>query len=130
MKEYRFHIGPGAASFMMISIVLCMSVLGILTLMNAQNDYDLTKNSIAVTQIVYELNDRAEESLNELANALKNGILPEKMEREGDTVSWVEAEGCRVLSCVVRIGDDGKMQWISHQLNTVFEETEQHPFAF
>ena len=117
-REYR--IGPGAASLMMLVVVLSMSVLGMLALMSARSDENLSLRSAEVARQVAELNVSAERSLAELDDALAKAAgaaqseddylarveaaLNEAMTLEGRTVSWKETndEG-RTLACAVEL---------------------------
>ena len=46
-RKSRVSFGPGAASLILIVVILSMSVLGILALMNARNDIKLCERSVA-----------------------------------------------------------------------------------
>ena len=59
-RKSRVTFGPGAASLILIVVILSMSVLGMLALMNARNDIKLSDRSIAVVEAGYALNDKAE----------------------------------------------------------------------
>ena len=59
----RVSFGPGAASLILIVVILSLSVLGILALMNARNDSQLSRRSVEVVAAGYALNDRAEHAL-------------------------------------------------------------------
>ena len=68
-KKSSVSFGPGAASLILIFVVLALSVLGMLALMNGRNDLRLSRRSAQVVEAVYALNVRAEEtraSLDEL----------------------------------------------------------------
>lgn len=141
MNHRRFNIGPGAASLILIIIVLSMSTLGILTLMNARSDYSLSERSLAVAQSVYALNEQAENHLAQLDAILKSAsdeaepsayldkvaqALPEGMTLDDDCVFWTEAdEEGRELFCKVRIGQDaGRSLWAEHRLSIQISESE------
>ena len=62
-RKSRISFGPGAASLILIVVILSMSVLGILALMNARSDSALSRRSIDVVAAGYALNDRAERAL-------------------------------------------------------------------
>ncbi len=145
MNRRNMHIGPGAASLMLIVVVLSMSVLGILTLANAQNDIRLSMRSKAVIEEIYRLNDAAECSMAELdAAALRaaqvsaddesylaaiEAALPGGMSlEEGGAISWMEqgADG-RLLACTAvlnRRGDFPRLEWTRRQLMTEYEGME------
>ena len=59
-RKSRVSFGPGAASLILIVVILSMSVLGMLALMNARNDSKLSSRSIAVVEAGYALNEQAE----------------------------------------------------------------------
>ena len=45
MNQREYRIGPGAASLMLLVVVLSMSVLGMLALMSARSDENLSLRS-------------------------------------------------------------------------------------
>lgn len=106
MNQREYRIGPGAASLMLLVVVLSMSVLGMLALMSARSDENLSLRSAEVARQVAELNVSAERSLAELDDALAKAAgaaqseddylarveaaLNEAMTLEGRTVSWKE----------------------------------------
>ena len=120
MNQREYRIGPGAASLMLLVVVLSMSVLGMLALMSARSDENLSLRSAEVARQVAELNVSAERSLAELDDALAKAAgaaqseedylarveaaLNEAMTLEGRTVSWKETndEG-RTLVCAVEL---------------------------
>lgn len=120
MNQREYRIGPGAASLMLLVVVLSMSVLGMLALMSARSDENLSLRSAEVARQVAELNVSAERSLAELDDELAKAAgaaqseedylarveaaLNEAMTLEGRTVSWKETndEG-RTLACAVEL---------------------------
>lgn len=134
-RKSRIAFGPGAASLILIVVVLSMSVLGILALMSARNDARLSRRSVEVTLAVFELMNRAERRYAALdAAARENGAsagemlsrieknLPEGMSLTDDTVTWDETDGVRTLSCAVRAEGD-RLAWIEHRLAAETEDT-------
>ncbi|MBO2515891.1 MAG: hypothetical protein CW338_01255 [Clostridiales bacterium] len=63
MKKKRFSIGPGAASLILMVVVVSMSVLGMLSLIGARNDGNLTKRNTQVITSIYDLNGKSERTL-------------------------------------------------------------------
>ena len=58
MNQREYRIGPGAASLMLLVVVLSMSVLGMLALMSARSDENLSLRSAEVArQVAEETND-------------------------------------------------------------------------
>ena len=110
MNQREYRIGPGAASLMLLVVVLSMSVLGMLALMSARSDENLSLRSAEVARQVAELNVSAERSLAELDDALAKAAGAAQSEDdylarvEGRTVSWKETndEG-RTLACAVEL---------------------------
>ena len=113
MNQREYRIGPGAASLMLLVVVLSMSVLGMLALMSARSDENLSLRSAEVARQVAELNVSAERSLAKAARAAQSeedylarveAALNEVMTLEGRTVSWEETndEG-RTLACAVEL---------------------------
>lgn len=136
MKRRGFQIGPGAASLMLIVVVLSMSVLGILTLMNARSDERLSARSVEVAQEIYQLDEKAERSLaalDEVLCALQGetqdaeeylslitGRLPEGMTLTGNTVTWREqGSDAKALTCTAEIAPLGsfpRCRFVEHRL--------------
>lgn len=140
-RKGNVAFGPGAASLILIVVILSMGVLGMLALMNARNDAKLTSRSTAVVTAGFALNDQAERRLAELdaaalscANATQSdeeyldrlrGNLPEGMLMEERTVSWSESDGLRTLSCSVEVlplSGGQRLAWRDHRLTAVTEE--------
>lgn len=137
-KKSRISFGPGAASLILIVVILTMSVLGIVSLMNARSGQKLSQRSAEVIRADYELYDRAERSLSALDAVLflyggegtreeyldavrKN--LPAGMSMDGDLVTWTETDGYRTLTCQVRLTDGGdRFVWTMHRLAAVTED--------
>ena len=140
-RRSNVAIGPGAASLILIVVILSMGVLGMLALMNARNDARLSSRSTSVVVAGYELNDKAERKLAELDSAVAEcaalsdgddafltavrGRLPEGMLRDGRMVTWSETDGLRTLSCAVEVlplGDGQRLAWRTHRMTAVTEE--------
>lgn len=141
MKRRVIAVGPGAASLILVVVALCMSVLGMLTLISARNDYRFSARSRDMTETTYAMNGRAEESLARLDGALAacakqasndpeylsllEGALPEGMQLDGREVFWQEIEGERVLDCAVNVSEWGaqeRFSWKRHCLSVQMEE--------
>lgn len=142
MNRKDYHIGPGAASLMLIVVVLSMSVLGMLSMMNARSDNRLSARSAEVTEEAYLLSSMAEQSVAELDAvlvdcarqaeddeawlALVADRLPMGMTLDGRTVSWTEqSEAGRKMICSVELMDFSeypRMRWTEHRLNTQLDE--------
>ena len=140
-RKSRVSFGPGAASLILIVVILSMSVLGMLALMNARSDHQLSVRSIAVVEAGYSLNAAAERSLAALDAVLIScaetsdsdeayldtvrSSLPEGMRLEEHMVTWNESDGLRTLECAVELlpmGDAERYSWRVHRLSAVTEE--------
>lgn len=124
MNQREYRIGPGAASLMLLVVVLSMSVLGMLALMSARSDENLSLRSEEVARQVAELNVSAEKTLARLDAALADAARTAQSEEEylslaeaaledgmtlsGRTVSWEESndEG-RTLACAAQVTELG-----------------------
>ena len=124
-RKSRISFGPGAASLILIVVILSMSVLGMLALMNARSDIRFTERSMRVIEAGYALNDRAEKSLAALDAAA--AVCAETA--EGDEAyleAWTETDGYRTLDCAVELlplGETPRLQWNTHRLTAITEET-------
>ena len=140
MKKSRITFGPGAASLILIVVILSLSVLGLLALMNARNDIRLTQRGTQVIEAVYALNEAAERSVANLDAVLLacGGLadsdeaylltvrnnLPAGMMLNGRLITWTETDGYRTLDCAVEVaplGEDARLQWRTHRLTAVTE---------
>lgn len=140
-RKSRISFGPGAASLILIVVILSMSVLGILALMNSRNDSQLSRRSIEVVAAGYALSEKAERSLaaldgvaascaavsgsdEEYLEAVRRN-LPDGMLMDDRSVFWVETDGLRTLDCSVELatlGASTRLQWQNHRLTAVTEE--------
>jgi hypothetical protein len=142
VNKRKVALGPGAASLILIVVVLSLCMMAMLTQIGARNDYNLCKRSAEMVQRVYELNAQSEKKLAELDAVLvaeqKNASgmdaylkavgekLPEGMTLEEDKISWTEPLDNRNLQCVVQLlppGEKQRTKWISHKL--VVDEPEE-----
>ena len=66
MNKRKVALGPGAASLILIVVVLSLCMMAMLTQIGARNDYNLCRRSADMVQRVYELNEQSEQKLAEL----------------------------------------------------------------
>jgi len=130
----NFRIGPGAASLMLVIVVVAMSLLALLAFIEVHGDHKLTCRCIDFSVAEYEASSAAEYVLAELDGILAvcaaeseddagylaavEECLPEGMTLTGRSVSWEHPtpEG-RVLMCEVEImpfGADVRYEWRVH----------------
>ena len=139
----KVALGPGAASLILIVVVLSLCMMAMLTQISARSDYNLCKRSAEMVQRVYELNAQSEQKLAELDTVLikarqeagddmeayleKVGeLLPGDMSLEDEQVSWTEPLDNRNMKCIVQLlppGEAQRTKWISHKL--LVEEPEE-----
>ncbi len=137
MNKRKFAVGPGAASLILIAVVLALSVLTVLTMIAARSDEAMAIRSLETRREVYGLYAAGERSLAGLDAALASALkehsgsteeylaavrekLPEGMQMKEDRVSWTEKTENRVLECEVRIlepGADRRTVWTLHRLD-------------
>ena len=89
MNQREYRIGPGAASLMLLVVVLSMSALGMLAMMSARSDESLSLRSQDVARQVAELNVSAEQSLARLDAVLADAART--AQSEADYLARVEA---------------------------------------
>lgn len=78
-SEYR--IGPGASSLLMIFVALCMTTVGILTLVSALNDTKLTQRSQQHINAYYLAAARAQQELGVIDGELSdNRVFSEDLD--------------------------------------------------
>ena len=138
----KVALGPGAASLILIVVMLSLSMLSMLMQIGSRNDYSLTTRSTEIISRVYDLSAQSEKRLAELDAVLvacrKDAAdredylsrvaekLPEGMELTDDEVSWSEPLDNRTLICVVQLLDPDQKErtvWKSHKL--IVEEPEE-----
>ena len=135
MNKRKVALGPGAASLILIVVVLSLCMMAMLTQIGARNDYNLCSRSAEMVQRVYELNAQSEQKLAELDALLVTAqketdamdaylekvksLLPEDMTLEDDRITWTEPLDNRNLECIVQLlppGEKQRTKWISHKL--------------
>ena len=132
----KVALGPGAASLILIVVVLSLCMMAMLTQIGARNDYNLCKRSAEMVQRVYELNAQSEQKLAELDAVLVRAqadagndmeaylekveeLLPEGMSLDEEKITWTEPLDNRNLECIVQLlqpGEKQRTKWISHKL--------------
>lgn len=142
MNKRKVALGPGAASLILIVVVLALCMMAMLTQISARSDYNLCTRSAEMVQRVYELNAQSEQKLADLDAALvkaREGAsdmdsylakvkasLPEGMTLEEDRIQWTEPLDNRNLQCIVQLlppGEKERTKWIAHKL--VVDEPEE-----
>ena len=142
MNKRKIALGPGAASLILIIVVLALCMMSMLNQISARSDYNLCTRSAEMVQRVYELNAQSEQKLAELdkvlAEARKDAgsmdaylkkvgeSLPKDMTLDGDKIQWTEPLDNRNLECVVQVlplEEKERTKWISHKL--IVDEPEE-----
>ena len=141
MNKRKVALGPGAASLILIVVMLSLCMLSMLMEIGSRNDYSLTKRSAEMITRVYDLNSGAERRLAELDKvlvkcrkeaadmdsylALVEENLPEGMEIWDGEVSWSEPLDNRTLTCAIKVNEpdaETRYEWVSHKLYVVVPE--------
>ena len=135
-KTSAISLGPGASSLILIFVVLSMTVLGMLSLLTARNDRNMSVRSIRVIEAQYKLNRAAEEKRAEIDEILAQcrqdsdtqeayiekvvAALPDYVVFDGqDRLTFSVSDGSRTLLCRLQIHDIGSVQrasWLVHSL--------------
>ena len=151
----KIALGPGAASLILIVVILSLCMLSMLMQISARNDVSLASRSTEMITKVYDLFSRSEKRLAKLdaflarcRKASEGGDmdayvelvrqnLPEgfvlKENAEGMyVITWQDPLDRRVLTCAVRLlppGEEKRTEWVVHTLAEPMEETaEQEEF--
>ncbi len=143
MNKRKIALGPGAASLILIVVVLSLCMLAMLAQISSRNDYSLASRSAQMITRVYELRDHSERRMAELDEilarcgaeggdmeaylALVEENLPDDMALNGDTVSWTEPLDNRTMSCEVKLLEPGanpRAQWMTYKLKVDEPEEE------
>ena len=136
MNKRKIALGPGAASLILIVVVLSLCMLSMLAIISSRNDMSLASRSAEMITRVYELSDQSERRLVELDAVLVKcreeagenqeaylaaveENLPEGMTIEEDIVSWTEPLDNRTMNCAVKLAGPGEMpraEWHNYKL--------------
>lgn len=133
MKKREFHLGPGAASLILVAVVMAMSILALLSLMNARTDLQMAQRSARVAENAAALECASEESFARLDGivAACTGAdeaeflaqiarsLPAEMCLQGRVVLWTEQSAdAGALECgaeIAPMGETPRIQWTIHR---------------
>lgn len=139
-QKSTIGMGPGAASLIMIFVMLSMGVLSMLSLMNSRNDLRLSERSAEVAGEIYALNEKAEFSFAGIAGILTEcrenaendeayleaikAALPEDKALYEREISWTEEDDSRMLDLAVEVlpFEKGGAVWVRHSLQTQLGE--------
>lgn len=135
MNKRKIALGPGAASLILIVVVLSLCMLAMLAQIGSRNDLSLASRSASMITRVYNLSANSERKLAELDQilarcqketqdmqsylALVEENLPEGMEIEEDQISWTEPLDNRTMNCTVRLQEPGELPravWTNYKL--------------
>ena len=133
----KIALGPGAASLILIVVILSLCMFAMLMQIASRNDISLAARGTEMITGVYELFSDSEYRLAKLDAflvrcqqetqdmeeylTLVGQNLPEGFTMEGDTVTWQDPLDKRVLTCTVRLlppGEKERTVWVVH----TFEE--------
>ena len=144
MNKRKVALGPGAASLILIGVVLSLCMLAMLAQIGSRNDYSLASRSAEMITRVYDLHDQSERRLAELDAVLVKcqaessdmesylelleERLPEGMTLDDmeETVLWQEPLDNRTMNCEVKLlapGEKERTRWVSYKLKV--EEPEE-----
>ena len=140
-KSSSLSFGPGASSLILIFVVLSMTVLGMLSLLSARNDFNLSVRSVHVLEAQYQLNQQAEEKRAEIDRilyesrqisdtdeayyqmilaALPEGFTAEYSDSQPFLISFSVTDGSRTLLCRFAVNplsqSDTRAYWWRHSL--------------
>ena len=142
MNKRKVALGPGAASLILIVVVLSLCMLAMLAQIGSRNDYSLASRSAEMITRVYQLHDQSERKMAELDAILVRcqkettdmasylakveESLPSDMSLDEDIVSWQEPLDNRTMNCEVKLLEPGQKErakWVTSKLKV--EEPEE-----
>ena len=142
MNKRKVALGPGAASLILIVVVLSLCMLAMLAQIGSRNDYSLASRSAEMITRVYQLHDKSERKMAELDAILVRcqkettdmasylakveESLPSDMTLDEDIVSWQEPLDNRTMNCEVKLLEPGQKEqakWVTYKLKV--EEPEE-----
>ena len=71
-RKHSYAVGPGAASLLMIVVILCLTVLGILGLISARADHRLSMRNQQMSLSYHEASAQLEQALAQLDGVLQS----------------------------------------------------------
>jgi hypothetical protein len=135
VNKRKIALGPGAASLILIVVVLSLCMLAMLAQIGSRTDYSLASRSAQMITRVYELHDQSERRMAELDAILVRcqkettdmasylakveESLPSDMTLEEDIVSWQEPLDNRTMNCEVKLLEPGQKErakWVTYKL--------------
>jgi len=142
VNKRKVALGPGAASLILIVVVLSLAMLAMLMQISSRNDLSLASRSAEMTARVYDLNAEAERKLAFLDEVLLEcreeaggdmqaylDLLAEKLpagyDLLQDEVTWMDPLENRIMTCTVKVlppDSEERTEWVAHKL--VVEEPE------
>lgn len=145
MNKRKIALGPGAASLILIVVVLSLCMLAMLAQIGSKNDLSLATRSAEMITRVYALQDQTERRMAELDAvltrcgqeagtdraaylALVEENLPAGMTLEEDTVSWAEQLKDPSVECrakLTALGDFPCAKSVSKEAGYRMEELEE-----
>ncbi len=131
-----YRIGPGAASILMVIVVVSMAILGLLALSEAQNEARLSEKNAAFVKEKAQTEAEAEKTLMQLDEILVsarkntdnndeyfeyiNSVLPDGMTMEDNLISWTEggqsAKSLLVTLRILPMESPVRFEWIRRQM--------------
>ena len=142
----KIALGPGAASLILIVVILSLCMLSMLMQIGSRNDLSLATRGTEMITNVYGLFSRSEQRLAELdtflvrcQNMEKDDAAYRKLVKENlpegfeyadddDVISWHEPLDRRVLTCKVKllpIGENERTRWVSHTFEEPSRQTSE-----
>lgn len=141
MKKHDFHIGPGAASLILVAVVVSMGILGLLTMVTVHTDVTISQRSLEAVEAQYKASVQAEKDLQGLDEIVVQLLretqdddafyeklemrLPVGMEIDENTISWdVPVLEQSVLHCSVKVSNSVKTDrilWVKHQYESFMD---------
>lgn len=112
-QEYR--IGIGAASMLLIFIMLCITTLAVLSLSSARADLTLTKRNVTMQRAYHTASAKAQETISAIDNAL--------MEAAGQASTQAEYEALVEALTLPEVALSAAKGSISFEVDAGFERS-------
>ena len=125
MKRNRFgghRIGPGASTVLLILLVMCLTLLGVLSLVAARNDLAVAQRAMQAESAYYQARIQAAVALADLDAALASGAI------QDETITLeVPVDDHRMIRMTAEIlpeGGTGRYRLIENRVVIIPEEIE------
>lgn len=125
MKRNSFgghRVGPGASTVLLILLVMCLTMLGALSMVSARNDLAVSQRALQAEGTYYQARIHAAQALAELDEALVSGEIQDKK-----VILEIPVDDHRMIRMAAEImpeGSSSRYELIENRVVIIPEEIE------